>query len=1152
MARVALLCVVTVAKPAGAAAQEPAPFVISVDGVTIDGKSTVTNQRRQSDVHLEAVDIQVKFDGLGVMPSLNISTAPVRAAYMPGETIRFLATFNYPIFIARREIRIYGHGNLLKDKPYVVLDVPPQGAASWRLPRDAPAEMDYVLRVYDRDGRYDETRPLALLRSDRILKSHESNGATIAPGLGEDRTAIRNIPVSGGAVTVYGKNIPEGYHVTAFDEEIPVDQSGAFVVQRILMPGTHGVDVSVLRNGRGLQFNRDIEIPGTEWFYIALADLTAGYRTGSNNIEAVKPGEYDDIYTRGRLAFYVKGKIKGKYLLTAAADTGDGKIGNMFKGLDAKDPRQYLKRIDPDDYYPVYGDDSTAVEDAPTRGKFYVRLERGPSHVMWGNFRSDISGTELLRSNRALYGASGVYRSEHVTSEGQARSSLNAYAAQPGTLPHRDVFRGTGGSAYFLKFQDITSGSESISVETRNATTGWVISRRTLKDADDYELDYVQGVLLLKAPVPASSIAGTENFVVADYEYTPAAGEADGYVVGGRAQQWFGDHVRAGLTGMTEKTGGADQKLYGADLRLQATPRTYVEGEIAQTRGPGFTKNYSADGGLTLQDTASVGSAKRHANAYRIAGRTSLEDLTHGNLKGSVAARYEQFEKGYASREDDIKIGKKSWGGDADVEISERVKTAATYSESHADDGSLDRDARGKINFALDEHVSLEPFARYSQKERLGTATEDLGKRGDLGIKGTYAWDEKTEFYVFGQGTVVLGGTRDPDHRGGVGGKRQLTEKIDVAGELSYGSLGPAARATIGYAPTADDRYYLGYTLDAERDNSASWPYDLTGHDLGSIVAGAKHRYSERWSVYGEDNYDMFGARRSLTQTYGVTFTPDAKWTISGGIEAGNVFDNTADPATGLENPDFARQAISLSGVYRGTDGFDGKLKGEFRFDDSDDNDRDVQSYLIAGAIGIKMSDDWRALASVDAVFSDATDSTRDGDYVEGSLGFAYRPAEGDRFNALGKYTYLYDLPGTDQVSVDGTTKGPAQRSHIVSLDANYDLTNKLTLGGKYGARVGERKDRDAGSDWESSIVQLGILRADIHIVHQWDALLEGRALWDIDAGTVDYGALAAVYRHLGENMKIGVGYNFGIFSDDLRDLVHDDRGVFINLIGKL
>jgi hypothetical protein len=37
----------------------------------------------------------------------------------------------------------------------------------------------------------------------------------------------------------------------------------------------------------------------------------------------------------------------------------------------------------------------------------------------------------------------------------------------------------------------------------------------------------------------------------------------------------------------------------------------------------------------------------------------------------------------------------------------------------------------------------------------------------------------------------------------------------------------------------------------------------------------------------------------------------------------------------------------------------------------------------------------------------------------------------------------------------------------------------------------------------------------------------------------------------MGDNFNIGVGYNFGRFSDDLRDLVADDHGIFINAIGK-
>lgn len=210
-----------------------------------------------------------------------------------------------------------------------------------------------------------------------------------------------------------------------------------------------------------------------------------------------------------------------------------------------------------------------------------------------------------------------------------------------------------------------------------------------------------------------------------------------------------------------------------------------------------------------------------------------------------------------------------------------------------------------------------------------------------------------------------------------------------------------------------------------------------------------------------------------------------------------------------------------------------------------------MQAYLLQASLGVKLDEDWRALASFDGVMTDATDSTREGDYAEGSIGFAYRPVESDRFNMLAKYTYLYDLPGKDQVSIDGTTSSPAQRSHIASIDASYDLVPQLTLGAKYGVRISEIKERTAGADWADSQVHLGILRADLHVVHQWDAVLEGRLMWSPTTDEKDFGAVAAIYRHFGDNMKFGVGWNFGSFSDDLRDLSQDDYGVFVNVIGK-
>jgi hypothetical protein len=98
-------------------------------------------------------------------------------------------------------------------------------------------------------------------------------------------------------------------------------------------------------------------------------------------------------------------------------------------------------------------------------------------------------------------------------------------------------------------------------------------------------------------------------------------------------------------------------------------------------------------------------------------------------------------------------------------------------------------------------------------------------------------------------------------------------------------------------------------------------------------------------------------------------------------------------------------------------------------------------------------------------------------------------------------------------------------------------------------ARLGE--NREAFSAWETSTAHLGIILANVTFIKSWDALSEGRVLSMPEAKTTDYGALVAIYHHVGDNFKVGAGYNFGCFSDDLRDLTLNDEGVFLNVIGK-
>ncbi|SFI52759.1 TonB-dependent receptor [Aerobium aerolatum] len=1170
------------------------PFSISVDGAVLEtskpdnakgdrivaGEPRQIDRERRTDLDLSSVDIQIKFDGLGATPLLNVATTNMRRSFGPGDAISFLATTNYPDFIERGEIRIYlPDDTSATPHPVAVLPVKPNATADWVMPQTRDErEFLYVLRVYDSKGRYDETAPLTLRRS-AVQDTPKLTTDPIAPGMGEDRTAIRNIRVHGGAVTVYGKNVPAGHQVSAFGETVPVDGDDAFVIQRILAPGDHSVDVVVqgTTTEGGLHFSRDIDIPDNDWFYVGLADLTVGKRTGSKDIEAVRPGEYDSVYTKGRLAFYLKGKIKGEYLLTAAADTAEDDLDRIFKNLGARNPRHILRNLDPDDYYPVYGDDSTMIEDAPTNGKFYVRIERGDSHAMWGNFKTNVTGTQFLRNERALYGAQGVYVSPDSTEFGERRTEVSVYAAQPDTLPQRDEFRATGGSSYFLKRQNTISGSQTVTVEIRDPITGRVLERRHLTEGEDYRFDYLQGVILLNRPLSSTSgsigpvrdgaLGGNQVFLIAQYEYEPIATDVDGYSIGGRGQHWLGEHVRVGLTGMQETSGDADQKAGGVDVRLRMSERSYLDAEVAASRGTGFGLSRSYDGGLSQSDSLVSGGAGNTALAWRLKGRLDLRDIDPNAPKGTVGGYFEHQDAGFSTLDGTTATDKRLWGMDADLELAPNMRARLAYDDFSDGTGQTKRQGSSSLEHDLDERWRLSYGLTYT--DILSPNAIAAGKSGyngarlDGGVRLDYRPNDDHLYYAFGQATIDRSNDIDRNDRLGVGTEFKLTDTVGLNGEVSYGTHGLGGLAGLTYDPNANDQYYIAYRLDPDRAYDLNRTFDLAGTDRGDVVAGVRRRINDQLSAYSENSYDLYGQRRSLNQTYGVVYTPDERWTVNGGFEGGLIRDNTIDPVSGLERSDFERYAPSLSMSYKDDErGIASRMRGEARIEDSEDGTRDQNTYLFAGGLLWKTSENWRAMINVDAVWSDTQSSVtsyQDTRYAETSLGWAYRPVDNDRLNALFKYTWLYDLPGNGQ-RVSGATGemyAPAQRSHILSADFTYDLVPWLSVGAKYGVRLAEVKYRTDAvgypfeTEWQRSSAHLGIIRADLHIVRKWDLLLEGRILHSPEAKTTDFGALAAVYRHVGDNFKVGIGYNFGRFSDDLRDLTMDDRGLFLNVVGK-
>ena len=101
---------------------------------------------------------------------------------------------------------------------------------------------------------------------------------------------------------------------------------------------------------------------------------------------------------------------------------------------------------------------------------------------------------------------------------------------------------------------------------------------------------------------------------------------------------------------------------------------------------------------------------------------------------------------------------------------------------------------------------------------------------------------------------------------------------------------------------------------------------------------------------------------------------------------------------------------------------------------------------------------------------------------------------------------------------------------------------------GTFASTVQAEKD----PDYFDNSAQLIVLRADWKFLEGWESLAELRTLDFSDLDQQRSGALLAIYRYIGKHLKVGAGYNFTDFSEDLTDLSYDHQGAFINIVGTM
>lgn len=1111
----------------------------------------------ETDRVLSEAQVQIKYDGINAVTQLNVSANNGAVVASKQGNVTFQTFWNYGSFIERAEVRIFSADQSVRDDQVLIFPVV-NGIATMPANSGFDDELIYVLRVYGPEGRFDETiaKPLTL-NDGPAPKPVDTVSEQKLVGYGIDRTAVKNIRVKGGSVTVFGRDVEAGGQVTVLGQSVPTDRHGKFAVQHILPYGEHSVGVSVSENGQRTVFDRDIRLDGTEFFYVFIGDVTLGSQNsdGPADFLASNDEDFDDVYVNGRGAMYLKGRVKGDYLVTGAIDTGEERIKDIFNNLDEKDPRQLLRRLDSDRFYPVYGDDSTLVEDAPTQGRFFLKIEKDDSHVMWGNFATQIVGTEFAQLDRGLYGGVLDYNSQNTTSFGERKTQVTGFAADPGTVPTREEYRGTGGSIYFMQRQDMTIGSERVRVEIRDKVSGLVLETRDLHPQEDYDVDYIQGRILLTDPLQSTStdrqivrdgdLSGNDVYLVVRYEYTPTLSDISGYTVGGRATQWLGDTLRIGATAQNETTESADQTLYGVDALLRHSAGTYLKGEFAQTEGPGFGQAFSTDGGFTFNDVATAGQANVKADAYRFEGALDLADIT--NAQGEISAYYDHQDRGFSGSNSLVQGDVDRWGANASLDLGQRTRINAKYDEIESGLRGMSRAAYGDISHDLTDYVSLSLGVRHDDRDTVATAfnTAMDGSRTDVSGQVDYKASDSTSVYAFGQATIDRDASRYKNNRFGIGGQFKLNDRLAINGEVSEGDGGLGANAQATFTRSDNSEYYLGYALSTDSNDTGFASQTQSLANQGVLTFGAKKRFSDSLSVYGEERFGYARTQSSLSHVYGLTFNPSETWSFGANVENGRIEDDF--------NGAFDRTAIGVS-IGRATENTRIASNLEVRFEDGviSGDSRDRTTWLMRNTISHSANEDWELLGRLNFAYSDSDEADfLDADFLEGVIGAAYRPVDNDRLNALVKYTIYEDLSPSQQLSSGGSNLLARQRSEIFSADAIYDLTEKLSIGAKYGFRSGEvALDRTSDTYFKSD-AHLGVIRADYHVIKKWDILAEGRIMSSSLADDEQYGALLGLYRHVGDNAKIGAGYNFSKFSDDLTNFDADSDGFFLNLVGK-
>ena len=800
-------------------------------------------------------------------------------------------------------------------------------------------------------------------------------------------------------------------------------------------------------------------------------------------------GNDSDNTTTGRAAFFLKGKVRGNMLLTMAYDSDKDKKDRLFRD------------IDPDQYYPVYGDASAKGFDAQSSEKFYVRLDKGRSFVMYGDIKTHIDneeGLSLGQYDRTLTGAKAHYESD--------KAKVTAFAAQTSSRQHVTETRGLGISGPYptgVDFADILLNSETVEVLVRDRNNpGTIISRQALSRYSDYDFDSVSKAIYLRAPIASTDIDGNPIYLRVTVE-ADDVGE-DYTIVGTAGNYQLTKRVNIGASYAQSDDPTNNEKLSGVNSVVKFNDKLKLIAEVA---------HYDSD---KINDSLASAINVQSLNS-ETSGDAARVELTYKDKARDAKLYYNQADEGFTPATSPITAGRTEAGLTVNSRINDKtlLKAEAIQTKDHTND-SQRQGATVSIERKLTDILTGELGVRYYEKDAKAASTN---------------YQEVVNTDAFNQSLIPSVTNNDSNYQGTtLRGKLtadlatlnkskvfvEYEQDIDDASRNAWSVGGETSLRNKGrlYA-----RHELASTLIGD--------YGLDGNDEHqSTIIGVDANYMKDGQVFSEYRIKDGISARESEAAIGLR----NKWKVQDGVYVNTSFEHLESMQGERDN---TATAATVGIDYLASDKYKVSGRVEKRWG--------VQTDTLLTSFGYanKINDDITLLAK--NIYSLQEDNTQNKDRTVDrfQLGVAYRDYDNNISDHLAKIEYRYDNNGLDANS-------PYKKeTYIASLHSNYHPVRRLTLSGHYAGKYNELTMDGITSDSTSQVLSA---RAMYDINERWDAGIQAGTMWS-DNDSRNYLIGAEVGYTPMANLWVSAGYNFkGYHDDDIASGSDNQQGAYIRL----